>query len=278
MRYENGKLYAKKAGTYRVKMSLVDDGVAKQWTDLKNSKERDDITLTITPAPLTITFNGDTWSWNSKSEKTVTFSDNRFGSGDSIDELSFNVSYDTTPINNVTTDHAAKTTTVTIPPLDSKSYTLKVSIKVSNDDDSKNYKITNDVAQRSFTVSDKEIEVKESNIVWKYSINNSGENEIGAWSESTTYSALTYDKDKAYYFFAELEGIDASDGVTATWATKRSGSIVEFGKDADTYTTTVTLSSDKVKFKNNKNTFTLTWTIGKAKFDLSSVKWNYSKP
>ncbi|MBD5085949.1 MAG: hypothetical protein HDT32_01025, partial [Clostridiales bacterium] len=40
MRYEGGKLYAKKVGTYKIKMSLVDDGVAKQWTDLKNSKDR----------------------------------------------------------------------------------------------------------------------------------------------------------------------------------------------------------------------------------------------
>ncbi|MDE5756317.1 MAG: hypothetical protein K2I23_04435, partial [Clostridia bacterium] len=271
------KFYAKNVGTYKVKMSLKDDGEAKQWTDLKNTQDREDLALTIKPATLTITFNGDTWSWNSKTEQTVTFSDNRFGSGEGSDKLSFNVSYDFTPISNVTTDHNAKTTTVTIPPLEGKTYSLKVSIKVSNDDASKNYKITGDVAQRSFTVSDKEIEVKESNIKWKYRINNTGSNEVGAWTASTPFSALTYDG-KEYSFFSELDGIDANDGVTATCETKKSGSVVEAGKDAGTYTTTVTLSSDKVKFKNNKNTFTLTWEIKKALFDLSEVKWDYTRP
>ncbi|MDE5548764.1 MAG: hypothetical protein K2J13_00775, partial [Clostridia bacterium] len=272
-----GKLKAKDAGKYYVTVSLKDNGKATKWKNTTDDIDSYDIELTIDKATLNASFvtpEGG-WTWTSDTAQKVSITDNRKGDGktdgETFDNLTYKVYVDNNQLSssNVSADaDNAKQTNIALSKLPSKTdkYTLKVELD-TNAGDGKNYNPV--TITQTFNVTDKEIEVKDENVIWSYYDDNGNKVTLTLeqWSPSTskTYE-LTY-TGKEYDFSAALDGLNENDEVKIDKYTTQSG------KNASDYTTTVTLTSSKGKL--TKSTFTLKWKINKAKFDLSEVKWDY---
>ncbi|MDE6372527.1 MAG: hypothetical protein K2L61_03175, partial [Clostridia bacterium] len=87
-----------------------------------------------------------------------------------------------------------------------------------------------------------------------------------------TFADISYDG-KRYSFTVEIpEGytLDTDFGVSGYLVTPSSANNNAVGKNADTYETKISLINDTTGAKQE---YTITWTISKAKFDLSNVKW-----
>ncbi|MDE7215605.1 MAG: hypothetical protein K2O08_02230, partial [Clostridia bacterium] len=209
MTYSNGKLMAKDAKTYVVTVSLKDNGEATKW---KGTDSIDSYTLTVEigKAQLSISFDpvGE-WSWNSGIEKVVSIMDNRKSDEDN---LTYKASLDGTSIdaNKIVADgENSKKTNITIPKLTSKTEKYTLSVTLENTEDGKNYTLSG-ITEKKFSITDKEIEIKEINIVWKY-FNDGKEVALESWSSNDTFEVTFNNKD--FTFVAELSEIDEEDGV-----------------------------------------------------------------
>ncbi|MDE7373599.1 MAG: hypothetical protein K2N18_06010, partial [Clostridia bacterium] len=92
---------------------------------------------------------------------------------------------------------------------------------------------------------------------------------VGATDVNLTAATLTYDKNKSYAVHATAPFGYTLDGIAET-TLDGSVSVLSSVQDAGNYVTTVKIKKDG---QNTTTTYTLRWTIAKAKFDLSSVKW-----
>ncbi|MDE6372560.1 MAG: hypothetical protein K2L61_03340, partial [Clostridia bacterium] len=259
MTYADKQLKAKDVGKYKVVVSLADSGKNTQWVGGGTADY--EINLEITKATLIITFNSvGGWSWNSNIEKMVSITDNRKKDTES---LSFSASYDSTPISDINAGEG-KTTNIKIPKLSTKDGGYVLSISLNNTGDGKNYNLGG-VTTQKFNITDKEIKVEDSNIIWFYS-NDNKEIQLDSWSSESVFE-VTYNG-KEFTFAAKTSQLDEDDEVVIDKYTT-----TQSGTNAGEYTTTVTLTSSKGNL--TKSSFTLKWKINKALFDLSNVKWNY---
>ncbi|MDE7336809.1 MAG: hypothetical protein K2N32_01690, partial [Clostridia bacterium] len=265
MTYADGKLTAKNAKTYKVTVALKDNGVATQWQG--GGIDSYEITLTIKKATLDIAFTSDGgWSWNSNSEKTVSITDNRLNDSD---VLSFSFAYDTTPIDAKNVSYAGnKKTEVKIPPLATKdgAYVLKVTLDSTGDGE--NYTLTSNNTQE-FRITDKEIELNASQLTWQYSNFKVENGALQNVSSSGSVFEVMYNGEE-YTFTVTLDSTLQAEGVTVSGYGNTNK-----GKEVNTYTTTVNLTSTQGKL--TQSSFELQWRITQGKYDLSNVKWNYTE-
>ncbi|MDE5548642.1 MAG: hypothetical protein K2J13_00155, partial [Clostridia bacterium] len=195
-----------------------------------------------------------------------------------------------------------------------KKYKLKITLpKISKGDytyilksaatSSKNYyleKEDSDKFEKAFSVDNKSIDIKEEDIVWEYKnylLTNSdfkkieaGENITVKTSGSEKIFNVTYNG----YEFSFKVDTDSETSKLKQYVNDVDFTIsIEGNSDTDKTIKNVKLSGSdvthytvklKVTAKNNvsgldikTSEFTLKWQINKALFDLSGVKWDYSK-
>ncbi|MDE7337366.1 MAG: hypothetical protein K2N32_04555, partial [Clostridia bacterium] len=256
------KLTVKNAGTYKVTVSLKDNGSATQWKGGGTASY--EITLLVNKAELRVEFHSDAWSWNSGIEKGIYITDDRKSEEDKLTYTASynNISMDTSRI--VADETNKKRTNITLPKLANGSYTLKVSLEETGD--GKNYTFVGE--PQTFLITDKEIEVNASQLTWQYSnfkINNGTAQNV---SSSGSVFEVMYNGEE-YTITVTLDSTLQAEGVTVSGygATNK-------GKEVNTYTTTVNLTSTQGKL--TQSSFELQWRITQGKYDLSNVKWNYT--
>ncbi|MDE5755467.1 MAG: hypothetical protein K2I23_00015, partial [Clostridia bacterium] len=260
--YSNGKLSAKVYvdGGY-IALAKLKDTTNTQWKG--GGADPIELPIAINKASLNVTFTSSGgWSWNSGIDKVVSITDNRQSDND---KLTFNVSYDGNHIDasKVVQDSAnKKQTNITIPKISTAgSYSLSVALDVTGD--GKNYTFT--IAQQPFTITDKVITVEDSNISWSYS-NNGNETAVTTWNTTGGISCeMTYNGID-YTFTATVSGITEGTVVVDRYDTRS-------GKDVDTYTTTVHLTSNDGSL--TKSSFSISWKINQGIYDLSNIEWDY---
>ena len=123
-------------------------------------------------------------------------------------------------------------------------------------------------------------EGSESTLRWKLNANGkpSGQikdAEIGQY-EVKLDKALVYSKDKAYTFTVSAPTgyeIDEEYGIRTVLMTDSGEESVETVKKAGKYKTTIKLK--ETANPTNVKEYSIEWTIDKAKYDLSGVKWEY---
>ncbi|MBD5087160.1 MAG: hypothetical protein HDT32_07425 [Clostridiales bacterium] len=292
MEYDADKKVLKvtNAGTYNVTLKLNNAETTK-WSD-GDSRAEVTLPVVIGKAELIISFispEGE-WTWNAGVDKTVTIKDDRKNDEDVIEYVAKvdgkDIAFDKI------TSIGEKKTNITIPKQSTRTekYTFSISLGNATDDNqNRNYEIsTSTTSEKKFSITDKEVEIKEEYIIWSYS-NDGKITTLESWNSKTTYDKVSYNG-KEFSFSAKLDeeiyndesiNISLEDGITISKTeTKKSGVVVTASKNAGEYTTTITITSSKVKFKvgnetKDSVTFTLTWKINKAKFNLSDVSWNY---
>ena len=119
------------------------------------------------------------------------------------------------------------------------------------------------------------LEVKEvepgSQLIWQmYSGSETDGSFVGAniGDIESEYDSFAYDGKEYHFEVTPPTGYTVESKKT----TNSAGDEVEYGKNADTYVTTVEL---KETANNEITEYRITWTIEKAKYDLSGVKWEY---
>ena len=119
------------------------------------------------------------------------------------------------------------------------------------------------------------LEVKEvepgSQLIWQmYSGSETDGSFVGAniGDIESEYDSFAYDGKEYHFEVTPPTGYT----VESIKTTNSAGDEVEYGKNADTYITTVEL---KETANNEITEYRITWTIDKAKYDLSGVKWEY---
>ena len=119
------------------------------------------------------------------------------------------------------------------------------------------------------------LEVKEvepgSQLIWQmYSGSDTDGSFVGAniGDIESEYDSFAYDGKEYHFEVTPPTGYT----VESIKTTNSAGDEVEYGKNADTYITTVEL---KETANNEITEYRITWTIDKAKYDLSGVKWKY---
>ncbi|MBD5101060.1 MAG: hypothetical protein HDT29_07455, partial [Clostridiales bacterium] len=169
-------------------------------------------------------------------------------------------------------DNRAKVT-VTLPnSLETGVYEYILKLK-SGTMASKNYTLS---FSKTFTVESKKLTITEDDIIWQYTNSKVGAgyhtvselDSDGIFNVDYNGSVFTFDVD------TDTLSKDAEykvEGEKSATIVKLNGTAVEY------YTATLKITpKDGVEIENKE--FTLKWRINKAKFDLSEVKWNYSKP
>ena len=253
------KISATDVGTYYVQFQLADT-TNNTWDSGLGM-----LTLQIKERDLRLTINRDEgWIWDASTEVQFTISHD----GAENDNIQYRVVYQKADGEEIIVgrdkmSRTGRVTTVTLDPMNRGTYQLTVELD-GNASDSKNgnYNLTAPVTQ-SITVRGKQVSFDASSLVWRYT-DGSGNQTLTDGTEITyTGGEIRVSVDESTF---------ASQGVRVESYTN------EAGTDVNNYTTTVKLTRYNDNFEYAGATFTINWKIIPAKYDLSTVKWNYTGP
>ncbi len=264
--YADGKLSVKDAGTYKIRISLADDGAATVWED--GSSAAYEVNITITKKPLTVTITAPS-SWKVGETPTVTVV------GDSLasDTTELHIYYCK---NGSTTKHdldgykvvVDKTRTIVMPKLDQGDYYIGVELFGDKEGNS-NYEILAGSVTHTFKVLGNEITFTDDDVKWQYN------GTTVADSQSTL--KLTYDGGAFRFSIEDSKLKDMGVKIDITKGTNGYEGDVQATNAKTGYSVTVYLTEYDSSFNEFDAQYTLKYTIEKAKYDLSGLSWNYDE-
>ncbi len=264
--YADGKLNAKDAGTYKIRIALTDNGVATQWAD--GSIAAYELTVTITKKPLNITITAPS-SWKVGETPTITIV------GDSLaaDTTELYIYYckhgSATKYDDINDNKVieGKKRTIVMPVLDQGDYYIGVELFGDKQGNS-NYEILVGVKTHEFKVLGNEITFTEDDVKWQY--NNTPIVNTDDFKLTYTGSIFRFSIDDSKLKDMGVK-IDTTKGINGY-----SGDVQATNAKSDTYSVTVYITEYDSTFNEFDAQYILTYTIEKAKYDLSGLSWNYN--
>ncbi len=270
----------KDAGKYKIRIELRDSATT-QWSDGKSAGY--DLEIEITKKPLKVEITAPT-SWNYGTEGVITIVGDCLtgdrtelyiycvkGVGSGIDPDAQEIDLDKYK---TYSGDDYRTRIITIPAdFAEGDYTLFVRMSAKNSfaNQNGNYELSAQTKSAPFTVAGKEVTFTANDVKWQY-VNDGATTQIGNGLQTVK---LTYNG-KPYSFSIDTGELE-SKGVRVKTENGGgySGDTVMTDAGAVAYTVTVYLTSI-TGYEQKDLSFTLTYEIGKAKYDLSGLSWNYT--
>ena len=270
----------KDAGKYKIRIELRDSATT-QWSDGKSAGY--DLEIEITKKPLKVEITAPT-SWNYGTEGIITIVGDCLtgdrtelyiycvkGVGSGIDPDAQEIDLDKYK---TYSGDDYRTRIITIPAdFAEGDYTLFVRMSAKNSfaNLNGNYELSAQTKSVPFTVAGKEVTFTANDVKWQY-VNDGATTQIGNGLQTVK---LTYNG-KPYSFSIDTGELE-SKGVRVKTENGGgySGDTVMTDAGAVAYTVTVYLTSI-TGYEQKDLSFTLTYEIGKAKYDLSGLSWNYT--
>lgn len=270
----------KDAGKYKIRIELRDSATT-QWSDGKSAGY--DLEIEITKKPLKVEITAPT-SWNYGTEGIITIVGDCLtgdrtelyiycvkGVGSGIDPDAQEIDLDKYK---TYSGDDYRTRIITIPAdFAEGDYTLFVRMSAKNSfaNQNGNYELSAQTKSVPFTVAGKEVTFTANDVKWQY-VNDGATTQIGNGLQTVK---LTYNG-KPYSFSIDTGELE-SKGVRVKTENGGgySGDTVMTDAGAVAYTVTVYLTSI-TGYEQKDLSFTLTYEIGKAKYDLSGLSWNYT--
>ncbi|MDE7349249.1 MAG: hypothetical protein K2N53_06265, partial [Clostridia bacterium] len=261
-------LTAKKAGQYKVVVTLADNGAATQWPDGSIGAIELDYEITKKPLGITITCDAADFTWNVGERPTVKIIGDSY-QGDStelyiyyIDSKNPTVFHD--DINNDKVIDG-KTRTIKMPgDIPQGSYTIVVKL-YGDSKDNANYSLAVEKTA-SFTVKGNKVTVDDEAIKWKYN-----STLVGNPSDPVklVYSGNEYRFSVDEIVLADHGAkIDISKGINGY-----SGDTSVSDAKSGLYYVTVYLTNLDSSYESYNAQYTIHFQIDKAKYDLSGLNW-----
>ncbi|MDE6474952.1 MAG: hypothetical protein K2L70_07630, partial [Clostridia bacterium] len=276
---------AKKAGKYTIKVALKNKQGSVFWNSgIRNDVADKEIKFEITPYKLSVHVDTDNNSGTIKvtANSKVTLSALIAGLpiGSDVVNMLFSAEDDPYKYSLNYNDPGSTTTVSTGYPVTAQ--TMSVNIELHTDSLSQGqwdliFKSDNSDYEFDITPASVKIDVvapvQTVNPMWLLMRNGARIDVVNAtFGDATPINygkTLTYNDRNQYEFRILAPGLTQDGGYTVVPGNLGNTAI---GKNADTYTTSVTLKDSD----GNATVYTITWTIDPVKFDLSGIKWLYN--
>ena len=274
--YSNNEIRVKKAGKYKVAVNIKKKDGTVNWSSRDRDEKYIEFEIKQSPLELDILSGGSNNIEITRGEKATVKVDSMVAvyTGDILNFDIYATMVGVSSVRRLVYSNLEIDENTSFPlsidlnteGLSAASYTLELE-KVGSGNSNEDYEIT--IGNAPITLIVNEMGVS-SNIRWTFRRDGK---DIDSFNQSTSMLNATYGGSIEYNGSAVIISVragkltfDESYGyVTTAQNTNNSAPLT----NADTYTTSVRLLDEN----NKAEIYTLTWSIDKAKFDLSNVKW-----